>query len=83
VISRNAKTIVVHENDMLLHVIVMISVEVQVRNENKMTETIKARTTRASNKTKVAHPSMRHVSNPELNDTAVVFTNASHILWIV
>jgi hypothetical protein len=47
-----AKIIVAHENDMLLHVIVMVSVKVQVRTGNNMIETIKVSTKRASNKNK-------------------------------
>jgi hypothetical protein len=31
-------------------------------------------------KAKVVHPSMRHVSNSKLNDTAIVFTNASRLV---
>jgi hypothetical protein len=47
-----AKIIVAHEDDMLLHVMVMASIKVQVRIGNKILETIEVSTIRASNRSK-------------------------------
>jgi hypothetical protein len=52
VISKIAKSIVAHENDMLLHAITMVSVKVQVRIGNKILKTIKVSSIRSSNKSK-------------------------------
>jgi hypothetical protein len=77
-----AKIIVARGNDMLLYVIAMVSVKVQLRIGNKMLETIKASTKKHLIEAKVEHPSMKHVSNPKFNDTAIVFTDATRVLWI-
>jgi hypothetical protein len=82
VLNTIAKITSAHENDKLLHVIVMVSVKVQVRIGNKMLETMTASTITASTRRKNGTSIKRHVSSPKLNDIAVVFTNASHVLWI-
>jgi hypothetical protein len=52
VINTTAKIIVDHENDTLLHVIIVVSIEVQVRIGNKLLKTIKASAIRASDNSK-------------------------------
>jgi hypothetical protein len=82
VINPTAKIIAAHENRMLLHFTIMVSVKVQLTTENKP-ETKKERVQyKHLIKAKVVHASRRHVSNPKLNDTAAVFTNVSHVLRI-
>jgi hypothetical protein len=48
VIHTIANVIVAHENDMLLHIIIMVSTKVEVSIRNKMLKTIKASKIRAS-----------------------------------
>jgi hypothetical protein len=61
VINTVVNIVVAHENDMLLHIIIMASVKVRVRIGNKILETTKVSTIKTFDKSK-SGPSINEMS---------------------